>query len=65
MGSRALAAGEPPPGKPPPEGLEDAQQEAGGGEDVKEDRAEDGPGPEEDGAERAAVPTPLAPSELG
>ena len=40
-GSRETPREATPPGEP-----EEAQQEAGGGEDGKEDRAEDGPGPE-------------------
>ncbi|XP_069459378.1 zinc finger MYND domain-containing protein 15 isoform X2 [Ovis canadensis] len=45
-GEPAPGSREPPREATPPGEPEDAQQEAGGGEDGKEDRAEDGPGPE-------------------
>ncbi|XP_006060161.4 zinc finger MYND domain-containing protein 15 isoform X11 [Bubalus bubalis] len=45
-GEPAPGSREPPREATPPGEPEEAKQEAGGGEDGKEDRAEDGPGPE-------------------
>ncbi|XP_052513534.1 zinc finger MYND domain-containing protein 15 isoform X2 [Budorcas taxicolor] len=45
-GEPAPGSREPPREATPPGEPEEAEQEAGGGEDGKEDRAEDGPGPE-------------------